>query len=152
MLDRLIAVMFTSKCLLLLAITFESCQLERQHMAVTKNCNTTIRIAMGFVGDYLTGEWRSAYGSATEVMHIAETTCSKYDKLVNTEKRSGIKNFTCVVSGPHLGHLEGEFVLQFESDEVDVITLTQEGLEKRNQEETGYDIADLQLKVLNAPT
>ncbi|CAH8494600.1 unnamed protein product [Dicrocoelium dendriticum] len=62
--------MLTSKCLLLLlAITFAPCELVRQH---------AIRIAMGIVGDDLTGEWRSVYGSATEVLHIAETACLKF--------------------------------------------------------------------------
>ncbi|CAI2738583.1 unnamed protein product [Dicrocoelium dendriticum] len=99
---------------------------------------------MGFVGDDLTGEWRSAYGSATEVMHISVTTCSKYEKMANTEKISGYKNFTCVVTGPYREYLKGEFILQFESDEADVITLTKDDLQKRNTG-TGYDLTNIQL-------
>ncbi|CAH8494589.1 unnamed protein product [Dicrocoelium dendriticum] len=104
---------------------------------------------MGFVGDDLTGEWLSEYGSATEVMGIAKTTCRKYDKMTNTQIISGKKNFTCVVTGPRRGDLIGEFNLQFETDEADTFSITKEDLEKRNTG-TGYDITDLQVKVRSA--
>ncbi|CAI2737576.1 unnamed protein product [Dicrocoelium dendriticum] len=112
--------------------------------------NYAIRIGMEFVGDDLTGEWRGTYGSATEVMHIAETMCAKYERMEKAEETSGDKNFTCVVKGPHWAHLEGEFLLHFESDEADNITVTKKDLEKRNNTRVGYDITDLQIKLLCA--
>ncbi|CAI2737977.1 unnamed protein product [Dicrocoelium dendriticum] len=104
---------------------------------------------MVFVGDDSTGDWLSEYGSATEVIHIAKTICSKYERMENTKKSSGYKNFTCVVTGPHRGALKGEFILQFETRERESISLTKEDLEKRNTG-TGYEITDLQLEHLFA--
>ncbi|CAI2737691.1 unnamed protein product [Dicrocoelium dendriticum] len=134
--------MFTSTCLLLLAIAFAPCQLERQHVIMI----TGILIKDGNMLPFTSEKELEDNPSSRHVEDI----CIKYDKTVSTENRSSLKNFTCVVSGPHLGHLEGEFVLRFESDKVDVSTLTKEGLEKRNQEGTGYFLAELQLKFLNA--
>ncbi|CAI2737704.1 unnamed protein product [Dicrocoelium dendriticum] len=51
--------------------------LQQPFDAVNNQGQTIIRIAVRFVGDDSTGEWHSVYGSATEVMHIAEATCSK---------------------------------------------------------------------------
>ncbi|CAI2738615.1 unnamed protein product [Dicrocoelium dendriticum] len=104
---------------------------------------------MGFVGDDLTGNWLSIYGSATEVMHIAATTCSKYYTMANTEKISGCKKFTCVVNGPHKEYMKAEFVLRFESDEAGTIRLTKDDLEKQNAG-TGYDLTNIQVNVLTA--
>ncbi|CAI2737494.1 unnamed protein product [Dicrocoelium dendriticum] len=104
---------------------------------------------MGFVGDDLTGSWLSVYGNATEVMHIAETTCSKYEKMSNTKKISGYQNFTCIVNGPHREYMKAEFILRFESDEADIIRLTKDDLEMGNTG-TGYDLTNIQIIVLTA--
>ncbi|CAI2737580.1 unnamed protein product [Dicrocoelium dendriticum] len=109
-----------------------------------------IRIAVRFVGDDSTGEWHSVYGSATEVMHTAETTCSKYAKRVNTTKSSDDNQFNCTVTGPHRGHVKGEFLLYFALDEADTITAAKEALEKRNPTGIGYDITALLIKIINA--
>ncbi|CAI2737886.1 unnamed protein product [Dicrocoelium dendriticum] len=108
-----------------------------------------IRISMGSFENDLTVEKSGIYGTATEVMHIAETTCSRYEKLENTEKIAGYKNFTCLVTGPHRGYLKGVFFMHFESDETDAITITKEALEKRIITGNGYDITSLLITVLN---
>ncbi|CAI2737083.1 unnamed protein product [Dicrocoelium dendriticum] len=132
--------MFMSKCLPMLAIALTPCKLEHLY---------AIRIAMGFVGDDLTGNWLSVYDSATVVMHIAATTCSEYEKVANTAKISGYKNFTCVVNGPHREHVKVEFILRFESDEVDTFRLTKHDLVKQNTG-TGYELTNLHIVVLSA--
>ncbi|CAI2737353.1 unnamed protein product [Dicrocoelium dendriticum] len=118
--------------------------------AVIGDWNANIRIVMGIVGDDLTGEWRSVYGSANEVLHIAETACLKYDEMANTVKLPGYKNFTCVVTGPDRGYLKADFMMQLESDEVDTNTLTKGDFEKRNTG-IGYELTNLQLIPIIAP-
>ncbi|CAI2737040.1 unnamed protein product [Dicrocoelium dendriticum] len=109
-----------------------------------------IRIAMGFFGDNLLGEWRGVYGSATEVMDIAETTCSKFEKWANTEKRLGYKNFSCVVTGQRWRFMKGVFFLHYESNEADATSLTNDALENRIITGVGNEITALSIEVLTA--
>ncbi|CAI2737130.1 unnamed protein product [Dicrocoelium dendriticum] len=120
--------------------------LQQPFSAVNNQRQTTIRIAVRFVGDDSKGEWHSAYGSATEVIHIAEAACSKFTKRANTKKISDNNNSTCTVTGPQRKHVKGEFLLYFELDDTDAIKVTEEAIEKRNITKIGYDIRDLQIE------
>ncbi|CAI2737053.1 unnamed protein product [Dicrocoelium dendriticum] len=125
-------------------------KLRPHYATIVGDGYATIRISVGLLKEDLTSEWHGVYGSATEVINIVEKTCSKYEKLANTEKRSGYKNFTCLVTGPRRHYVKGVFFLRFESNEAYAIPLTKEALEKRIITGIGQDITGLLIKVLNA--
>ncbi|CAH8494375.1 unnamed protein product [Dicrocoelium dendriticum] len=130
--------MFTSICLLLLAIAIVSCQTEREDVIIIRGILMKDGIRLPFTS-------KMELEDNPTSRHFKDV-CTKYDKMANTDKISRYKNFTCVVTGPLRGYLEAEFTLQFQSDEADKINLTKDDLENQTTG-TGYDLTNIQLKL-----
>ncbi|CAI2737046.1 unnamed protein product [Dicrocoelium dendriticum] len=139
-----------SRGLLLIAIAFAPCQQMRLHVikitgVLLKDGNPLPLSSKQELEDH------SVVGQFEDVCIKRQPSVmgTQYEKLVNTEKIAGYKNFTCVVTGPRSSYVKGVFFMHFESDETDAITITKEALEKRSITGNGYDITALLIAVLN---